>query len=296
MQKPERELSEKSLAVFLIAPAALIILTVAVYPILDAVQLSFRHIQLQFPALGHGFVGLQNYIDILNTRRFWDAMGVTCIFTVFTVLFETVFGIALAMILNKPTAIQGLFRSAALVPWAFTTVVSALMWKFIYDDQFGLLNGILLNLGLITQPVEWVGNVHTALGAAIVADVWKTTPFMALLVLAGLQNIPKDVYEAGRIDGTTKLQAFFQLTLPMLKPTILVALLFRTLDAFRVFDLIFVLTQGSNGTETLSYLTYLKLFRQFDFGQGSALSVLTFLFVMGISLVYIKVLGAEVKS
>ncbi|HEY3999949.1 MAG TPA: sugar ABC transporter permease [Candidatus Xenobia bacterium] len=293
------EVSEKQLGWLLIAPAAAIICLVAVYPILSAVNLSFHHIQLQFPGLGRPFCGLQNYIDILRWERFWHSLGTTVVFSTLTVTSETVLGLALALVMNRASRIQGFTRSAALVPWAFTTVVSALMWKFIYDTNFGLLNGVLYSrLHLIAQPRLWLGDPHTALLCAVVADVWKTTPFMALLILAGLQGVSKEVYEAGRIDGTTRWQAFLNITLPMLKPTLLVALLFRSLDAFRVFDLIFVLTQGGpgNATESLSYLTYIKLFGQFDFGQGSALSVLTFLCVMGISFIYVKVLGAEVRS
>ena len=296
----KRETSEPQLAAMLIAPAAVIITAVAVYPIFDALRLSFYHIQLQFPEQGRPFAGLDNYISLLQQPRFWHSLGITGIFTAVTVFFELVLGMALALIMNRPSRLQGFTRSAALIPWAFTTVVSARMWQFMFDGRLGVINGVLQRLGLMSpnMPFLWLVNDWSALLCAIIADVWKTTPFMALLLMAGLQGIPKDVYEAGKIDGCTPTQMFWRITLPILKPTILVSLLFRTLDAFRVFDLIFVMTGGGPGgaTETISYLTYIKLFRQFDFGAGSAMSVMTFLFVMAICFVYIRVLGAEVKA
>lgn len=289
------EIAETKLAGILVAPTLLLIASIAFYPILSAMWLSFHHIELQFPQLGQPFVGVGNYVALAKEGRFWNSLGVTCLFSAFTVFFELVFGLVLALILNKEFRGRGLIRSATLVPWAFTTVVSALMWQFIYNDQFGILNRSLMGMGIVDHPIDWLGNKNTGLLAAIIADVWKTTPFMALLILAGMQTIPSDVYEAARIDGAGPVGQFFRITLPLLKPTILVAVLFRMLDAFRVFDLIFVLTQGGpgNSTESLSYLTYIKLFREFDFGVGSALSVVTFLCVLAVSWFFIKVLGAK---
>lgn len=293
-----REIAENKLAGILVAPTLVLIGFIAFYPILSAVWLSFHSIQLQFPELGQPFVGVDNYLGLGRDGRFWNSLGVTLAFSTVTVALELVFGLVLALILNKEFRGRGLIRSATLVPWAFTTVVSALMWQFIYNDQFGILNWTLRGIGIIDQPIDWLGSRNTGLLAAIIADVWKTTPFMALLILAGMQTIPSDVYEAARIDGAGPMSTFFRVTLPLLKPTILVAVLFRMLDAFRVFDLIFVLTQGGpgNSTETLSYLTYIKLFREFDFGVGSALSVVTFLCVLIISWFFIKVLGAKTSS
>jgi ABC-type sugar transport system permease subunit len=294
------EISESALSGWMVLPTILFIAGIAIYPILSAIWLSFHHIQLQFPQLGQPFVGLQNYVDLAHELRFWRSLFVTCVFSSVTVFFELVLGMILALILHKQFFGRGLVRSAVLVPWAFTTVVSALMWQYMYDPNYGIINKMLMEAGWMsaTEPVVWLGNKSTALPAVILADIWKTTPFMALLLLAGLQTIPEDVYEAARIDGAGPVGQFFYVTLPLLKSTILVALLFRTLDAFRVFDLIFVLTQGGpgNATESLSYLAYIKLFREFDFGMGSALSVVTFLCVLVISWFFIKVLGAKTAS
>jgi len=287
--------SEEKLAYWLTIPALLVIFLIAFFPIFQAIWLSFHKIQLQFPQLGTPFVGLGNYQELFKEPRFWNAIKNTFVFASCTVILEFIFGLILALLLNKSFMGRGILRTALLIPWAFTTVVSALMWQFIYNDQFGILNSILMKLHIIKQPIIWLGTTKLAMISAIIADVWKTTPFMALLLLAGLQVIPREMYEAALIDGASAWQTFLRVTLPLLKPTILVALLFRTLDAVRVFDLIFVLTQGGpgNSTEVLSYLTYIKLFREFDFGVGSALSVITFLCIMGISMFFIKILGAR---
>lgn len=287
------EISEEKLGMAMTLPTVLLICAVALYPILNAVWLSFHHIQLQFPQQGRPFVGLGNYTAILYDQRFRAALTTTCLFTGVTVTCELVFGLILALVVNRAFFGRGLVRSAMLIPWAFTTVVAALMWRFIYSDSYGILNALLLKAHFIGHPIPWLGSNTFALISIVIADIWKTTPFMALLILAGLQTIPGDIHEACRIDGAGPVGGFFHITLPLLKPTILVALLFRTLDAFRVFDLIFVLTEGSHGTESLSYLTYIKLFREFDFGVGSALSVVTFVCVLAISFVFIRVLGTR---
>lgn len=287
--------AEARLAWLLVSPALFVIALIAFYPVFRAFLISLQRVQLQFIKFGQPFVGLGNYAQVLTDDRFWNALGNTGLFTFVTVLFEFLLGLLLAVLMNIPLKGRGVLRASVLIPWALTTVVSAIMWQFMYNDQYGILNALLLRLHLIAEPVIWLGKPSLALISAMIADIWKTTPFMALLLLAGLQVIPADIYEAARIDGTTPLQAFLRITLPLLKPAILVALLFRALDAFRVFDLIFVLTGGGpgNSTETLSLLTYIKLFREFDFGVGSALAVITFICVVIISYVFIKVLGAR---
>lgn len=289
------EMSEARLGLWMSLPTVLLIAAVALYPILEAVRLSLHRVQLQFPQLGQPFVGLANYAHIARDGRFWGALLTTSMFTAVTVGCELVLGLGLALLLHRAFRGRGLVRAAVLVPWAFTTVVAALMWQFMYNEDYGILNALLMRAHLVSEPVAWLATPRTALLSIIFADVWKTTPFMALLLLAGLQGIPADVHEAARIDGAGPLAAFLRVTLPLLRPTILVALLFRTLDAFRVFDLVFVLTRGGpgNATESISYLTYLTLFREFDFGVGSALSVITFLCVLLISFVFIRVLGAK---
>jgi multiple sugar transport system permease protein len=267
------------LGYILVAPALLCIIAIALYPVLNTFKLSLYYMKLQLPGLTH-FVGLQNYITLSSDSRFWSATLNTVFFTVVSVALELV----------------GLVRAAVLIPWAIPTVISALMWKFIYNDQFGVLNDILMKVGLINSYKAWLGSPSSAMSAAIFADVWKTAPFMALLLLAGLQNISQDLYEAAKVDGAGSIRQFFRITLPLLKPTILVALIFRTLDAFRVFDLIFVMTGGGpgNSTETLSIYAYKTLFRNLDFGIGSAIAVIIFIFVFIFAMFYIKLLDKSI--
>lgn len=295
MTSPRPEIDERRLGICMVAPAVIIVAVVALAPILEAVRLSLHRVQLQFPDLGQPFVGLDNYAALAREPRVWSALHTTFTFTLVTVSLELVLGTGLALLLHRAFFGRGLVRAAALVPWAFTTVVAALLWKFMYDADYGIVNALLLRAHVVAEPVAWLASPRSALLSLIVADVWKTTPFMALLILAGLQSIPADVLEAARIDGASPLTTFFRVTLPLLRPTLLVALLFRTLDAFRVFDMVFVLTRGGpgNATESISYLTYLTLFRQFDFGMGSALAVVTFACVLLVSFMFIRVLGAR---
>lgn len=219
-------------------------------------------------------------------------------FTVITVFFELVFGLMLAVVMHKVANLKNVFKSIVLLPWAIPTVISALMWKFMYDGQVGILAKFFADIGLIKSSADLLSSTTNAMIAAMTADIWKTTPYIAILLVAGLQTIPESLYEAAKVDGANAVYQFFRITLPMLKPTILVALLFRTLDAFRVFDLIYVLTGGgpANSTETVSIYTYKTLFNQLDFGRGSTLAVLIFIMVTIISFIYIKILGAEVFS
>ncbi|KEO83021.1 carbohydrate ABC transporter permease [Tumebacillus flagellatus] len=241
------------------------------------------------------FVGLAYYKQYLTDSRMWASLGNTVLFTVLSVVCELVLGLWIAVLINKQFIGRGLVRAAVLIPWAIPTVISALMWKFMYDGQNGILAHVFWKIGLISDPGVLLTTKWGAMFSTIFADVWKTTPFMALLLFAGLQTIPESLYEAAEVDGATKRQQFFRITLPMLKTSILVALLFRTLDAFRVFDLVYVLTGGgpANSTETISIYAYKTMFAQMNFGAGSALSVLVFLCVALISMGYIKILGAD---
>lgn len=244
------------------------------------------------------FVGFQNYEYYLKDSRLLSAIKNTLLFTVVTVFFELVFGLMLAVVMHKVTNLRNVFKSIVLMPWAIPTVISGLMWKFMYDGQVGILAKFFADIGLLKSPADLLSSTTNAMIAAMTADIWKTTPYIAILLVAGLQTIPESLYEAAKVDGANAVYQFFKITLPMLKPTILVALLFRTLDAFRVFDLIYVLTGGgpANSTETVSIYTYKTLFNQLDFGRGSTLAVLIFIMVTIISFIYIKILGAEVFS
>ncbi len=242
------------------------------------------------------FVGLGNYAHYLKDARLAAALGNTFLFTICSVSFELVLGLLVALSINRSFKGRGLVRAAILVPWAIPTVVSSLMWQFMYDGQTGIVAHIFAWLRLIPDSGYLLTTRTGAMFSVILADVWKTTPYMALLLLAGLQTIDASLYEAANVDGGTKWQQFWSITLPLLKSTMLVALLFRTLDAFRIFDLIFVLTGGgpANSTETVSVYAYKMMFNQMDFGKGSTLSFIVFICIALISIGYIKILGADV--
>mgnify|MGYP000995924641 FL=1 len=244
------------------------------------------------------FTGFKSYKEALHDKRLGHALWNTVLFTVVSVFLEFVLGLGLAMIMNKAFRGQGIVRTTSLIPWAIPTAVAALMWSYLYDGTSGVVAHFFQSIGLISDSRILLLTGSGAMVSTILADVWKTTPYMALLLLAGLQNISKGLYEAASIDGATKIQQFFKITLPMLKPSILVALLFRTLDAFRVFDLIYVLTGGGPGgaTETMSVYGYKTMFGQTNFGYGSVIVIIMFICVAIIATIYIKVLGANLMD
>ncbi|MFY4775720.1 carbohydrate ABC transporter permease [Metabacillus sp. RGM 3146] len=244
------------------------------------------------------FVGFKNYANDLQSSRTWHALGNTLFFTVVSVGVELIIGLGIALLINKAFFGRGLIRATILIPWAIPTAVSALMWKFLYDGQNGIVAKIFEKVGLVDNMTNLLTTAQGAMFSVIFTDVWKTTPYMALLLLAGLQTIPASLYEAASIDGATKWKQFTSITLPLLKSSLLVALLFRTLDAFRVFDLIYVLTGGgpANSTETISSFAYQIMFSNQQFGNGSTLSVIVFVFVAIISMIYIKFLGRDLLN
>lgn len=282
---------ERRTAYYMVLPTLLVILGVAFYPIVVSLINSFR---LSLPGQPGGeWAGLQNYVYLFRDSPFQAALVNTVVFTVVSVALEFAIGLAIALAINRAFQGRGLVRAAILVPWAFPIVVSAVMWRLMYQDQVGIINYIVTYLGLIDQPIL-TDNVTVMIGA-IVSDVWKTTPFMALLLLAGLQTIPGDVYEAARVDGASKVQQFFRITLPLLGPSILVALLFRTLDSWRVYDLFWAMSDKQ--LESLSTYTY-KAVRdsQLLFSVGNAAAVVTFLTAFLIALFFIKVLGMRTST
>lgn len=278
-----------------VAPAVLLILLVAVYPVTRTVWLSFHRYSLLHPAAGMPLAGLDNYRTLWQDKHFWAATRNTVVFAAAGVGLELILGLSLALVMNSAMRGRGLVRAAVLVPWAVPTVVSATMWLWLFNDQWGLINTILKQLHLIAESHAWLADPKTALPAVVVADVWKTTPFMALVLLAGLQVIPQELYEAADVDGANSWQQFRHVTVPLLRPAILVGLLFRTLDSFRVFDLVYVLTFGGPGnrTEVLSLYAYKVFFRNLDFGYGSAVTVALFSIVALASLLYVRVLGTR---
>jgi ABC-type sugar transport system permease subunit len=279
-------------------PAVLTIVLVALFPLVWTVWESLHLHDLRMPWLGRPFVGLDNYLEAFGDPRFHGALWHTLFFAVTSVSLEILIGLWLALALNRAFRGRGLVRAAVLVPWAIPTVVSALLWRFMFEGQTGIVNSALVGLGLIREPVVWLIHPYAAWVPVILADVWKTTPFVALLLLAGLQNIDASLYEAARIDGASVWRQFRHVTLPLLKPALLVALIFRTLDAFRVFDLIYALTGGGPGTSTepIALYTFNALLQNLQFGYGSALSVIVFVLTFSLALIYIKFLGAELMG
>ena len=267
-----------------VLPAIIILSLVTIYPLVYVFYLSLHR---NMPIFGISkFVALKNYMFLLKDERFWNALKNTIYFTGISVMAELLLGLMIAIFLNRPFRGKGIVRAIVLIPWAIPTVVSAKMWEWIYNPDFGILNYIL------RENINWLGSPFWAINAAIFMDIWKTTPFAVLLFMAGLKLIPRELYQAAKVDGASDIQIFINITLPLLKPIVLVVLLFRTLDAFRVFDAIYVLTGGGpgNSTETLSIYAYKTLFQTLQFGYGSALSVVVFLCIGIISLFYVRML------
>ena len=281
---------ERRTAYYMILPAVLIILAVAFYPVVYSLYLSF--FQANINNVG-AFVGLENYVNMVQNAEFREGLVNTIIFTVVGVFLEFVIGLAIALAINRAFRGRGLVRAAILVPWAFPTVISAVMWRLMFQDQVGIINYVANAIGLISEPI--LSDRMLLLIGAILVDVWKTTPFMALLLLAGLQTIPADVYEAARVDGASVMQRFFRITLPLLKSAILVAILFRTLDAYRVYDLFWAMSNRE--LESLSTFVYKGVrVSQLLFAQGNAAAVFIFITAFLLAVFFIKVLGMQTST
>jgi multiple sugar transport system permease protein len=292
VRRRARGIPERRLAWLMTTPSLLLIALVAVYPILYAIWLSAHEYSLRVADLSRWAspAGLGNYIDAFEDATFRDALFTTIVFTVASVGLETLLGLAMALIMATAFRGQGLLRTVVLVPWAVLTVVTAIMWRTIVDANLGFVNTLL------GTNTVWLGEEPQALIVMIIADVWKTAPFMALLLLAGLQIIPSEIYEAAKVDGATAWQRFRRITLPLLTPALLVALIFRTLDALRIFDLPKVLTNGANGTTSLSLLAQRTFQENRLYGEGAAISVITFVIVMLVAFGYIRLVGGNIRG
>lgn len=290
------ERQEARLGRALVAPAVGTILLVALFPLGWTLWESLHLHDLRMPWLGRPFIGLDNYVEALGDARFREALAHTLFFTVTSVTLELALGCVLALAMNQAFRGRALVRAAILVPWAIPTVVAALIWRFMFDGDAGIVNTVLARLGAAV-PV-WFVDQQAAWVPLILADAWKETPFVALLLLAGLQGIDPALYEAARIDGASAWRQFRHITLPLLRPALLVALVFRTRDAFRVFDLAYVLTGGGPGTATepIALYTFTSLLQNLRFGYGSALSVIVFLVTFGLALGYIRLVGADLTG
>jgi multiple sugar transport system permease protein len=285
----DRARSERRLAYMLVAPAVIVMLAVAAYPIIDAFVLSLQRSDLRFPEKTK-FIGLANYGHVLSSSVWWSDFAHTVIITVISVSIELTLGMLLALAMHRTIFVRGLVRAIGLIPYGIVTVVAAFSWLYAWQSTSGWIPGLL---GLKTDPTT------TTLGSyaiILIAEIWKNTPFMALLLLGGLALVPDELQEAARVDGASTWQRFWRITIPLMKPAILVALLFRTLDAFRIFDVIFIVNQGANNTESVSILGYNTLLDRLNLGLGSAVSVLIFVCVVIIAFVYIRLFGAAVPG
>jgi multiple sugar transport system permease protein len=276
--------AERRLGWILCAPAVIIMVAVTAYPVIYAVYLSLKKYDLHFPNQAK-FVGLSNYKAVLVSPYFHQALIVTLIITIVSVAIEFVLGMGLALLMHRTLVGRGTVRTAVLIPYGIVTVVAAYSWQYAWTPNEGYLSSAFGNSAPLTHKVA-------ALAVIILAEIWKTTAFMALLLMAGLSLVPEDLQNAAKMDGATAWQRFIRITLPLMKPAILVALLFRTLDAFRVFDNIFILTAGNNGTGSLSILGYDNLFTALNLGIGSAISIIMFICVAIIAVIFIKLFGA----
>jgi multiple sugar transport system permease protein len=279
---------------WMLAPALAVTVTLALYPVLASFVLSLHRIFLSLPALGEPFVGFENYALLIGDPAARQAFLVTAGFVALSTVLELTLGLGIALVVHARFPGRGLVRAAALIPWVIPTAVASQMWRYIFNDQYGLAN-LLLFGDRVADYVPWFASPGMAFVIMVSADVWKTSSFAALLILAGLQLIPDELYEAARIDGAGLWQRFRHITLPLLKPALLLALLFRTMDAFRVFDLAFVMTQGGPGdaTQVLQLYGYKAMFTEGRMGYGSAVSVAVFLAIFLLSLVYIRAIGSR---
>ena len=282
-QLSEGARAERRLGWMLCAPAVIVMIAVTGYPLIYAIYLSLQKYNLAFPKAVK-FVGLSNYAAVLSSPYWWQALKVTVIITIFSVAITLVLGMLLAFVMYRTLFGRGTVRTAALIPYGIVTVAAAYGWQYAWTPSQGYLSAAFNNSAPLTKE-------YTAIAVIILAEVWKTTPFMGLLLLAGLSLVPDDLQRAAMVDGATAWQRFIKITLPLMKPAILVALLFRTLDSFRIFDNIFILTNGANNTGSVSILGYDNLFNALNLGIGSAISILIFVCVAIIAFLFIKGFG-----
>ena len=288
------EMNQTSLAILLILPSLILTLGLTLWPIVQTFILSLRNTNLARPQ-NQRFIGLDNYTNHLTDNFFWETIERTLYFTLISVGIELVLGIAIALLLAQQLRGWRFLRLAIIIPWAIPTIVNATLWRWIFNANYGALNGLLLQLGLIDRYVAWLNDPLRAMNLVIVADVWHTTPFVVLIISAALTALPEELYEAASIDGANAWQRFIRITLPLLRPAIMVVLVVRTVEAFRVFDIIYVITRAGpvNGTMVISFMTYEETFRFLRLGSGAALSFIVSIFILILALIYIRILYTE---
>jgi trehalose/maltose transport system permease protein len=278
---------QRRLAWYLIIPAVFVVFLVIGYPLVQVLVYSFMKYKLD-GVTPPSFAGFDNYAFIFSDSDFWHAVWITLIFTFFSVTIESALGLTVALVANSKFKGRTFLRVAILIPWAIPTVVSSQIWRWMFNDIYGVVNVILANLHLIPHKLAWLATPATALPVIIAVDVWKTTPFMSLLLLAGLQLIPSDLYEAASIDGASGIRKFLSVTLPLVTPTLLVALIFRTLDALRVFDIFYIMVGGQGNMATVAVYNQQQLIAFLDAGVGSATSVVILIFIMIFVVLYTR--------
>ncbi len=296
MRRTHLERKYATAGYLMVSPALLVIALVTLFPIGYSIWMSLNSISSTYNGFQFSFNGLTNYSIVFSNAIFWQALLFTVIYAIVTVAVELVLGLLVALALNQPIKGRGLAIAVMLIPWTLITVISAQMWGYIYNGIYGVLNAILMSLHIIQSPVLWLGDPTLATIAMMIADIWKTTPFVTMILLAGLQLIPSDLYEAARIDGATGWRSFWSVTLPLLRPSIGLAALFRILQAFGLFDLPFVLTNGGPGTSTepIAMLAYKAIFSDGNYGPGTAVAVATVGIVIILALVSLKALRTQV--
>jgi ABC-type sugar transport system permease subunit len=289
---------ERRTAGVFVSPAIAIILLVALVPIAMTAWEALHGHDLRLPWLGRPFIGVGNFAEALGDARFLGALTRTIAFAVITVPLEIAAGLALALVMHNAVRGRAILRAGALLPWAIPTVVAALLWRFMFDSQAGILNVPLRSIGMVSSSFDWFVGAYTAWVPVALADIWKSTPFVAVLLLAGLQTIDASLYEAAAVDGASRMRQFFTITLPLLRPVLVVAAAFRALDALRLFDLAYVLTGGGPGTATepLSLYAFVALMQRLRFGYGSALSISVFLLTLGFALLWVRALGRTLEG
>jgi multiple sugar transport system permease protein len=281
----------------LLAPAVFVLLLFIAAPVTQSVSLSLRRIIVGLPQLQNPFIGMENYQELIHDSVAQHSFWITIVFVSITTFCELFLGLLLAMLINHRFPGRGSLRACVLIPWAIPTVVAAQMWRFLFNDAYGLINYAIFG-GEVSRYIAWLAKPGTALFALILADVWKTTSFAALLILAGLQIIPDELYQAARVDGAGTWKRFRHITWPLIRPALIVALLFRTIDAFRVFDLAFVMTQGgpADATNVLQLYGYKKMFVEGMMGYGSAISVGVFVIVLILAIIYVRMVGSRLME
>jgi multiple sugar transport system permease protein/N,N'-diacetylchitobiose transport system permease protein len=290
--RSNRAWPESWVAAAFVAPAALVILLVVVVPLGRALWMSLFNIQLTRPGV-EPFVGLDNYLSQLTSGDFWAATGRALFFTIVSTGLELSLGMGLALLMDQPLRFRWLLRTIIILPWALPTIVNALMWRWIDNAEYGALNALLTQTGVTAGYQPWLSNSDLAMWMVIVADVWKLTPLVAILLLAGLQSVDREIVEVARVDGAGPLQVFRHILLPLVMPVVLIVLVLRTMEAFKVFDLIWIMTHGgpANSTQTIAIYAYQTAYQGFDFGRGAALGYLIALVIMVLAAIYLRLLG-----